>query len=48
VELLDRILTVVLGPRCEHGCGLRVYTNDRDRTEHRQKYCQAARVGERR
>jgi hypothetical protein len=34
---LDRILTAVLGPKCEHGCGHRVFT--KDRAEHRTKYC---------
>jgi hypothetical protein len=39
VGFFDRIMTALFGPRCEHGCGMRVYRKQPDLDEHAERYC---------
>lgn len=42
MNLWDKILTAVFGPKCEHGCGLRVFHREKDLAEHVDQYCTRA------
>jgi uncharacterized C2H2 Zn-finger protein len=38
-EKWERLMTALFGPRCDHGCGMRVFRKEKDLAEHVDQYC---------